>query len=293
MRYFFYKIGLKSKILLYKFGIKPSFKSYGFKIKKYDLLDHGQVEYAQWLHPAEGQHQIKQDVIRELQDFLKEGDFCIDIGAHTGDTTIPMALAVGKKGCVLALEPNRYVYQILEKNSSLNIDKTNIVPLMAAATLEEGEYEFEYLDPGFCNGGLNQRLKRSKLIHPFKLKVTGINLSSKLRNEYQDRLANLKFIKIDTEGYDLSVLRSIEDIIHEYHPFLRVEVLRGSSFEYRKEMYELLSKMGYAISRVNRDSDLKGLRIADYDLMNCEHYDIFCVPSIRKVNQKHSINVNE
>jgi FkbM family methyltransferase len=39
----------------------------------------------------------------------------IDIGTYTGDTTVPMALAVGKGGIVLGLEPNQYVYKILEK----------------------------------------------------------------------------------------------------------------------------------------------------------------------------------
>lgn len=29
----------------------------------------------------------------------------IDIGAHTGDTTLPMGLATGSEGLVLAIEP--------------------------------------------------------------------------------------------------------------------------------------------------------------------------------------------
>ena len=34
------------------------------------------------------------------------------IGAHIGDTTLPIALAAGKKGFVLALEPNPYVFHV-------------------------------------------------------------------------------------------------------------------------------------------------------------------------------------
>jgi FkbM family methyltransferase len=47
------------------------------------------------------------------QRFLTKGAVAIDIGAHTGDTTVPMALAAGNTGLVLAFEPNQYVYKIL------------------------------------------------------------------------------------------------------------------------------------------------------------------------------------
>ncbi len=139
---------MKLKELPYFLGLQPGPKSYGYKLKSFDLPSDGTVEYAQWLHPSETEKEITQSSVDELRKFLKPGDVAIDIGAHSGDSTIPIALAVGKTGCVLALEPNRYVYPVLQKNAELNPEKTQIIPLMFAATPEDAEMEFQYSDSG-------------------------------------------------------------------------------------------------------------------------------------------------
>lgn len=87
---------MKLKEFLYMMGIKPKTKEYGFKIKHFNLPELGDIKYAQWLHPAESEKQINYEVIEELRSFLNKGDFCIDIGAHTGDTSLPFALTVWK-----------------------------------------------------------------------------------------------------------------------------------------------------------------------------------------------------
>lgn len=269
---------MKLKEVFYMIGLKPKPRRYGYEIRQFELEEYGLVKYAQWLHPSESEKVIKVDVIRELRSFLNRGDFCIDIGAHTGDTTIPISLAVGKKGCVLALEPNEYVYPLLEKNSKLNVEKTNIIPLMVAAASQDGDLEFGYSDCGFCNGGLFEGISKWKHGHVFKLKVRGINLSYKLRQDYSKWLEKLKFVKIDVEGYDLSVIKSISDIIEEFSPFVETEVYKNTTLEYRKEMYEFFNSKGYSIYKVNADNHLKGFKIVEKDLMKWKHYDIFCIP---------------
>src|SRR5437899_6017398 len=110
------EFGVKARELLYLFGLKPGVKTFGFEIRTFDLRTEGRVEYAQWLHPRESEKQITQEMVDELRRFLSPGDVAIDIGAHTGDSTLPIALAVGGAGCVLALEPNKYVFPVLQKN---------------------------------------------------------------------------------------------------------------------------------------------------------------------------------
>ena len=112
---------MKLKEFFYILGIKPKVKQWGYIIKNFQLSKYGAVEYAQWLHPSEAKNTIAEDALNELSSFIKKGDFCIDIGAHSGDTTIPMALCVGKTGCVLALEPNKYVYPVDPLNRFVQI----------------------------------------------------------------------------------------------------------------------------------------------------------------------------
>ncbi len=120
----------------------------------------GTVQLARWLHPGERPKAITQKSVDALRSFLHEGDVAIDIGAHTGDSTVPMALAVGPRGSVFALEPNPYVFKVLAVNAALNPSKTRIVPLMFAAMPQDGEFEFEYSDAGYCNGGLHEGISR-------------------------------------------------------------------------------------------------------------------------------------
>jgi hypothetical protein len=100
-------------------------RTYSFEIKWFDLPKDGFIEYAQWLHPLDGVREIRQGDIDELRNYLSEGDVAIDIGANQGDTTIPIAIAVGKKGLVLALEPNKS-YSLFWKTIQPSIKKKQI-----------------------------------------------------------------------------------------------------------------------------------------------------------------------
>src|SRR3984885_12812804 len=193
-------------------GLQPGPKTYGFKLKSFELPGDGTVEYAQWLHPRETEKEITQLSIDALRKFLSPGDVAIDIGAHTGDSTIPIALAVGKQGCVLTLEPNRYVFSVLKKNAELNSGKTNIVPLMFAATPEDAEMEFQYSDSGYCNGGRFEGMSKWLHGHAFKLKVQGRNLRSFVLENYPELVPKIRYIKIDTEGYESVVIQSFSEL---------------------------------------------------------------------------------
>src|SRR5688572_22012765 len=89
---------------------KARFALYGHEVKTFDLTEDGEVQLAQWLHPKERLKTIRQENITLLRRYIREGDLVIDIGAHSGDTTIPLALAAGPTGTTLALEPNPYVF---------------------------------------------------------------------------------------------------------------------------------------------------------------------------------------
>lgn len=80
----------------------------------------GIVRFAQWQHPKCRPTRFDQGSVDELRNYLLPGDAVIDIGAHCGDTSVLFALAVGETRMVFAVEPNRYVLAILEKNATLN-----------------------------------------------------------------------------------------------------------------------------------------------------------------------------
>ena len=259
-------------------GFRSKPRLYGFEVCVFDLARDGQVEYAQWLHPEESRKVIRQETIDELRTFLKPGDLVIDIGAHSGDSTVPFGLAVGRTGCVLALEPNKFVFPVLEKNSRLNTGKTRIVPLMFAATPEDGEFDFEYSDSGFCNGGRHEGISRWRHAHAFKLRVAGRNLESYLKKQCPQLLPRLSFIKVDAEGYDIRILKTLSSVIAERRPFIKAEVYKHTNPGQREELYRFFEEHNYVIHRTESESCFRGQILGESDLMKWRHFDIFCTP---------------
>jgi len=269
---------VKLKELPYLLGLQPAPKIYGYELRRFELAREGTVEYAQWLHPNETPKAVTQQSVDEVREFLSAGDVAIDIGAHTGDSTIPMALAVGPEGCVLALEPNRFVFTVLEKNAGLNGGKTRIIPLMLAATPEDAEMEFQYSDSGFCNGGRFEGMSKWAHGHAFKLKVQGRNLVALMKASYPQLLSGVRYIKVDTEGYEATVLHSLAELISSNRPFLKVEFYSRLDEAKRVELYRCIADFGYRIHKVPDQGSYFGEIVNQEDVMRWRHYDVFCVP---------------
>ncbi len=227
--------------------LKRTFKEYGYEVKQFQVEGLGEVEYAQWLHPFEGPKEVTDSQIRFYRSYASEGSMIIDIGAHTGDTTVPMGLSVGKQGIVLGLEPNQYVYKILEKNASLNPDTTNIIPLPYAATSEDGEFVFNYSDASFCNGGYLSQIKNQRHRHFYELKVQGKDFDKYLREHYAEWLPKLELLKVDAEGYDKEILENMAGIISEYRPNIMAECYKKLSMEERQALYDSIAKHDYTV----------------------------------------------
>ena len=185
----------------------------------------------------------------------------IDIGAHTGDTTIPMALAAGPTGCTLALEPNPHVFKILEENSQLNPDKVNIDPQCWAATEEDGEFVFHYTDASFVNGGFKTAQKWPLFRRQHPLTVEGRNLENVLHEEYSEWLHKLTYVKVDAEGYDKKILQSIRTVLEDTRPVIRTEVFRKLMSSERLELFDLLADIDYEVYHYEEAEEIQGRRL--------------------------------
>ena len=269
---------MKLKEVFYMLGLKPKPKRYGHEVVDLDLTGEGRIQYAVWQHPRSSHGRIEQGMVDELRKYLRPGDTAIDIGAQVGDTTVPMALAVGKEGTTFGLEPNGYTYPVLEANARLNQERTNILPLPFAATEEDGTYVFEYSDSGFCNGGGHDGISRWKHGHAFRLTVEGKNLERYLRTEYPEETAKLRFLKVDAEGADASILESLSNLIAETRPFIRAEVFRHLNDEQRRRLYDAVSVHGYTVHRLNSLEDYRGDILAPAGMKADHTFDIFAVP---------------
>jgi FkbM family methyltransferase len=269
---------MKLRDVGYLLGLRPKARRYGYEVRAHELPREGTLEFAQWLHPLQAETPPTQEVIDELRTFLSPGDFAIDVGASLGDTAVPMAWVVGPSGCVLALEPNEFVFPVLDANSRLNRGRINLVPRMVAAGQEEGELEFEYSDPGFCNGGKLEDVGPWTHGHAFKLPVQAVRLDDILRRDFSARLPRWRYLKTDAEGYDLSVLETLRPLIAEHRPHIKSEVYKHANSEKRRAMMRFFLDLGYELHRVINDAELRGERVSLGDADRWRHYDLFCIP---------------
>jgi FkbM family methyltransferase len=269
---------MKIKNLFQILGFRRKSRHFTYENNDFDLGNGVCIHYAQWLHPAESKKIISAEVVDAYREILKDGDFCIDIGAHSGDSTLPMALAVNNSGCVLALEPNPFVYHVLEKNARANTQFTNIKTIMAAAATKEGFLEFEYSDSGFCNGGRHEGISILKHGHAYKLMVYCVNIEKELQEDFNDLLPRLKFIKVDTEGYDLYVLQSLRNIIDTYRPIIKTEVFKKTDKKYRRELFSLFQNLDYSLYKIAEEPIKPGPRLTENNLEDWKHYDVLCLP---------------
>ncbi len=271
------------KGIIKKKELKKTFKEYGFEIKKFQIDKIGEVEYAQWLHPFEKPKEISELNISFYQQITHKGGMIIDIGAHTGDTTVPMALAVGKDATVLGIEPNKYVYKILKKNSELNKNSTNIIPLCFAATSDDGQFTFNYSDASFCNGGFLSQIKNKRHGHNYTLDIEGKNLQKYLLDNYKNELEKLSLIKIDAEGYDKEIIKTIPKILEEYKPSLMIECFKRLNKEERNELFDIVDGFGYQLFHLENFELFDQLhKMQRHNMMDKRHFEILAIHKTKK-----------
>jgi FkbM family methyltransferase len=263
-----------------KHQLKRTFREYGYKVNEFFIDSIGTVKYAQWLHPMEGPKEITSSNIGFYKTLIRPGATIVDIGAHTGDTTVPMALASGKEGLVIALEPNPYVFKILEANSALNTSSTTIIPLCFAATQTEGDFIFNYSDASFCNGGFLTQLKNQKHNHSYTLTVKGKNLQDYLLNHFKDRLPRLELLKVDAEGYDKEILKTLTKIITMHKPIIMAECYKKLTSQERLELFDVISNYGYELFYLeNFEENAKRIKIERTDMDKRRHFEILAFPA--------------
>lgn len=255
------------------------FREYPSKKEVFQLKEEGSVEFANWQNPLAPRYDITQEQVNFFKKFIPGGSLAIDIGSNVGDTTVPIALAAGKEGMVLGFEPNPYIFKILTTNSQLNRSKTNIVPLPFAITDNDGEFYYQSSEASFANGGISEQPTRYHGSYTLPDKIRGINLEQYMHTHYADRMDTLSFIKIDTEGYDKEIIRSIQPVLKRYKPAVIAECFAKLDAAERADLYHLLAQNGYKLFYFEdflENTDVQPITSAA-DMMKWKHFNLYAI----------------
>lgn len=241
-----------NKILLQAFfllsvGEICSFNRYGTQlIKDIAIPGYKPFNYVIWKHPLQVNGPVSALFNKELLDnacsFIVKGGVVIDIGAHTGDTSVLYAIVVGEKGRVIAFEPNPACFEVLKQNARWH----PIIPIKKAIMDHMGVFTFNYTDPGLCNGGCGEVLSSgSTFLGAATIKVDGVRLYDWLLSKHSELIKKICFIKIDTEGYDRVILRDIAKLVRRVKPVIQFEFFPYLNADERADLFQAITQLGY------------------------------------------------
>lgn len=254
-------------------------KEYPIKIDTFKLNDYGVIQFANWENPLVTPEVISQNNIDFFRKFLKEGDLAIDIGANIGYLTVLMSLIVGKQGLTLAFDPNPYVYKILLENSKLNPDLTNIQTFNYAITENDDEFYYNSSEASFNNGGISKEKQNRHGKYSLTTKIKGIKLETFLLQSYSDFILKIKLIKIDTEGYDKEIIKSISNLLNKFKPAVITECFGKTNTNERYEHFDLLKSKGYSLyyfSDIDINAKIVPIEKKE-DMCNWKHFDLYAI----------------
>lgn len=150
------------------------------------------------------------EILADMMLLVASGDLIIDCGANIGNHSIFMAGAAD--ATVVALEPARHFFDILDRNIALNDLDGRILAINAACGATPGTGEIIPDGP--------ENLGQTRVTTD--VKGMGAEVVIIPLDELQ-LPAPVKLIKIDVEGMEPDVLRGARQIIERDSPILYVE----------------------------------------------------------------------
>lgn len=254
-------------------------KEYPTTIDSFATKGYGVIEFANWDNPLVEKKVLQEASMEFFKKFIKEGDLVIDIGANIGHTAVLMSLECGNAGLVLAFDPNPFVFKVLEKNATLNPKLSNIQPFNFAITDFDDEFYYTSSEASFNNGGISKEKGGKHGKYSLDKKIKGINLEAFLKKNFAEKLAKLTFIKIDTEGYDKEIIKSIKNLLIEFKPVVVSECFFKSSQSDRFEHFDVLHSIGYSLYYFNDYDDISEIVpiLKKEDMLKWKHFNLYAI----------------
>ncbi|MBA2531897.1 MAG: FkbM family methyltransferase [Nocardioidaceae bacterium] len=203
-------------------------------------------------HSANSESVLAGRFERALLDFViprvPAGGFCVDVGAHVGYWTVPLAAAVGPTGHVVAIEAHEPNVLRLRRNLDLN-DLTNTDVLNAAAQDRSGQAQ---LGVSGTSSSWNSLVSSGTYFQDSVSVVTvpAVSLDALTLPE------SIDLLKIDVEGAEDSVLAGAATVLPRCSMLvLEIGGLRVTSESYVASVTQKLFDSFPEVHAVDKSAD--------------------------------------
>jgi FkbM family methyltransferase len=149
-----------------------------------------------------------------LSSLVGKGDWVIDIGANIGHYALRLSELVATDGRVIAFEPVPETFELLAANASLSMfsNLTLINAAVSNAVRMSGMTIPKFRDTGLGDCYEAELTSADSALQVFCLTLDLLNLPHQIR-----------LVKIDVEGHELSALQGMVELLRRDHPLLIVE----------------------------------------------------------------------
>ena len=195
-------------------------------------------------------------------------ELAVDVGAHIGLLTVPLARRFQR---VLAFEPNEFNHRLLTANVALNgLSNVQCIKLalysasveLSLAKSEQQEIAIPLTPEGRFDWGLAANLGA----YSFCPEGTGI-FSGPARTLDSYNLDDLSFLKIDAQGADGEVIMGALETLRRCHPII--------IFEWEDELSKTFK---VSLAHVERQLEKEGYSLRVLKEYNSKQRDFLCVP---------------
>lgn len=190
-------------------------------------------------------------VRRAIEGLLRPGDTMIDVGANVGYYTVLAGLLVGPSGRVLAFEPQEAVHAELERNVALNC-LGNVQTWKAG--LGESRHEARFYVPESGRESLGSLRSNGRFPVAKETTIQVLALDDVLRERGGSQV---RLMKIDAEGAELSVLRGAAQLLESpERPYLIFEANETNTEPFGYSVYDVLSYVsskGYKVTQLDSE----------------------------------------
>jgi FkbM family methyltransferase len=209
-------------------------------------MTNGHVDFAA-LYPQvasfyDAGEEFERVIRRVYERVLQPGDTAVDVGAHSGKHTLPLALSVAPAGCVVAIEPIRKAFDVLEqrvRNAGLDGVVTVVHGCVSSAP---GTATFSVIPDHL---GWSSLAPRHGVVNIVEVQVAQHTLDLLCANN-----STIRFVKIDVEGAEPDVIKGASMILSRDRPIVHVEVVPAALSAFGRSTADVadpLREHGYRI----------------------------------------------
>ncbi len=213
--------------LLMRTGLSSllSIQQSGFRLRFFPTS----LSAALWINPDD-----RKDDVAFFRDFLRPGDTIVDVGANIGSLSLLAAVIAGEGGKVVAVEPHPRIFGFQQQNFALN---------------HIHQVEAHNVALGETTGQIHFSDDRSDDQNGVRTDDGGIVIPVTTLDSITAALPQITLLKIDVEGYELSVLNGATGTL------ARTACVFYESWE------EHLQKWGLTAGDIVRKLELAGFQV--------------------------------